>query len=389
MKAQAAKFLLPREVHFGPGSLDAAGDIITRLQCSRVFVVTDRTISRLGLLDRLLDHLKSRKLSVTVFDRTEPEPTVQCVHDASESLRQSGKPDLVVSLGGGSVMDVAKCANVVGMNGGSILDYEDGAKNPRMPRVLLPHVAIPTTAGTGSEATVWAVFIDPERRFKTAIQDTRLISDVAILDYELTTTMPPNVTAATGMDALTHAIEAYVSKAANPLTDAYCRQAIQMCASNLRTAVRDGKNPIARANMLLASFMGGAAFSNSSLGIAHTLAEAIGGYHRIPHGVANAILLPHVMEFNLGSRLQRFGDVARFMEAGKKQTNASKLAGLAVDAVSDLCNDIGVPRRLREMGVRREDLQMVAKIAAAWANLSGNPRRISRKQIEHILDKAY
>jgi alcohol dehydrogenase len=286
-------------------------------------------------------------------------------------------------------MDTAKCANVLAMNGGTLAEYEDGVEEPRHIERLLPHIAIPTTAGTGSEATVWAVFIDPATKRKTAVQDQRLIADVAILDPEVTTTVPPAVTAGTGMDALTHAIEAFVSIHASPLTDALAVEAIGLIARNLRQAVADGADLDARMNMLTASFMAGAAFSNLSCGLVHTLSEVIGGLLRTPHGVTNAILLPWVMEFNLDSRRERFAKVAAVMGQETRDLDLDRASRAAVSVVRSLADDIGLPQSLREIGVQAKDLPQLAGLAIGDADSSGNPESATEQQLVGIYKEAY
>ena len=389
MSPDIAKFIAPGLTYFGAGAASRAADIAERFKARKAFLVTDKGVRKAGLVDVVINTLETAGLTVDVFDRTTPEPMVETVQEASKTLAEAGRVDLIVSVGGGSVMDVAKCADVVASNGGSILDFEDGIENPRKVRCLMPHLAIPTTAGTGSETTFWAVFIDPKRRFKTAIQDERLVADVAILDPEMTITMPPAVTAATGMDALTHAIESFVSVHANPITDALCVQSIKLVAQNLKRAVKDGKDTDARANMLLASYMAGAAFNNSSLGIVHTLAEAIGGYYRISHGITNALMLPGVMRFNSRAVVGKLAMVAQLMGediSGLKKRNAAELAA---GSVADLRKRTGLPGRLREVGVRREDFPALLDIADRWANSSGNPRQVTRRQLEKLYEEVF
>jgi alcohol dehydrogenase class IV len=389
MSLVSDKLVMPRTIFFGPGSIANIADVVAERRAKKLFVVTDAGVRRAGLLDDLLAHLAGTDASVGVFDRTEPEPTVGTVDKASKALDGSGDVDLLVSLGGGSVMDVAKCANVVHMNGGSILDYEDGVERPKRIENLLPHIAVPTTAGTGSEATVWAVFIDSKRRFKTAIQDRKLVADVAILDPDMTRTMPPSVAAATGMDALTHAIEAYVSVHANPMTDCLSSRAISLVSGNLRRAVRSRRDEGARANMLLASLMAGAAFSNSSLGIGHTLAEALGGYYRIPHGVTNALMLHRVMSFNLKANPAKYARIYELMGGRSSGLGTRAAAEKSALSVRRLCRDLGLPSRLRDVGVRESDLDGIVDIADRWANSSGNPRRITRRQIRELYESAF
>lgn len=383
------KLELPKRTRFGPGSLRSIEDDIDLFSAKSVLVISDRGVAEAGLVDRLVNVIEKRTRRIEVFDRTEPEPTVQSVASATAAMRNAGDIDLLISLGGGSVMDTAKCANIVATNGGSILDYEEGKKNKRDIDKLLPHVAIPTTAGTGSEATIWTIFIDPSRKFKTGVQDSRLMPDLVILDPDVTTTMPPRVTAATGMDALTHAIESYVSEYANPFTEALSVESIELIADNLRTAYNDGKDIEARGNMLLASYMAGIAFSNSSCGIVHTLAETLGGFYRIPHGITNSLMLPNVMEFNTSARREKFSKIAGLMGEVVKSAGSQAGALKSVDAVRRLAKDLGLPRKLREVGVRKEDVPTLATMAFPWANVSGNPRKATLEQLRNLYEETF
>jgi len=383
------KLELPRRSHFGAGSIAKVEEAVRLFKARKVFIISDQGVAKAGLIDHLVDVLMKRAKRVAVFDRTEPEPTTKSIENALVALRTAGDVDLLVSLGGGSVMDTAKSANIVATNGGSILDYEEGKESKKNIDKLIPHVAIPTTAGTGSEGTVWAIFIDPKRKFKAGIQDSRLIADMIILDPEVTTTMPPRVTAATGMDALTHAIESFVSVYANPFTDALSAESVKLVANSLRTAYNDGKNIEARGNMLLASYMAGIAFSNSSCGIVHTLAETLGGFYRIPHGITNSLMLPSVMEFNASSRREKLSRIAELMGEDIKGISLQAGAAKAVDAVRKLAEDIELPRTLREVGVKKKDIPTLATMAFPWANVSGNPREVTQDQLRDLYEKTF
>jgi alcohol dehydrogenase len=382
-------FIAPRKTFIGTGSVENLAQVVKGYDAKRVYLVTDKEIVKAKLVASVSEVLAGAEADVSLFDGTEPEPTLSSVDAASDAMRRARDVDLIVSLGGGSVMDVAKCADVVFMNGGSILEFEDGADDSRTILRLLPHVAIPTTAGTGSEATVWAVFIDPKRRFKTAVQSPDLMPNVAILDPMMTVTMPPRVSAGTGMDALTHAIEAFVSSYATPLTESLCAKAIELVAQNLRTAVKAGEVLEARTNMLIASYMAGMAFSNSTLGIVHTLAEAMGGYYRIPHGVTNSLMLPYVMEFNASAALAKFARIAELMGEDTTGLSTERAAELSWHAVRKLSRDTGLPQALRDVGFRKDDLEGLVAIADKWANVSGNPKEISRDEIEMLYLRAY
>jgi alcohol dehydrogenase class IV len=380
---------LPRRVHVGTGSLARLRDALGELSARSVFLVTDAALVRLGLVDELLRALAPGALRVKVFDEIESEPRIACIEGAAAALAAAAPVDALISLGGGSVIDVAKCANVVAGNGGAVTDYEAGAADPRQIATLLPHIAVPTTAGTGSEATAWAVFIDPERGVKNAIFDPRLVAELAILEPGLTVTLPPLVTAGTGMDALTHAIEAYVSVLANPFTKALAATAIKLIARNLTAAVADGHDLAARTDMLQASFLAGAAFSNSSCGLVHTLSEAIGGVYRTPHGITNAVLLPTVMAFNLEAEPAAYAAIATFLAAAAAGSSEREAAESSVVAVRDLATAIGLPCSLAELGVGADAIPALAEAAALWADESGNPRQADQQQLAELYMKVY
>jgi len=370
---------LPQRVEWGPGAMTRVAAAVDALGATEVFVVTDATVAVAGHLERLLAVLPP-SVRATVYDRVEPEPTVAAVGQAAEALSAVKDVDVLVSLGGGSVIDTAKNAGVLALNGDALSDYEDGAEPARAIVRVLPHIAVPTTAGTGSEATAWAVFVDPARRLKNAIYDPRLVPVVAVLDPELTVSVPPAVTAGTGMDALTHAMEAFVSRQANPVSDALALQAVELVALHLRRAVAEGADLEARAGMLLASFLAGAAFSNSSCGLVHTLSETLGGFYRLPHGTTNGVLLAPVMEFNARSCAARSARLGGAL-AGAPDADAGA-------AVRSLAADIGLPRSLAELGVPRGDLSALAEAAFEWANDAGNPRDVTLDQVHGLLERA-
>ena len=370
---------LPQRVEWGAGAVTRVADAVTAVGAAHVFVVSDAAVAQAGHLERLLAVLPA-STRATVYDRVEAEPTTEAVEQAADALGAADDVDALVSLGGGSVIDTAKNAGVLALNGGALRDYEDGADPARAISRVLPNIAVPTTAGTGSEATAWAVFVDPARRLKNAIYDPRLVPVAAILDPALTVSVPPDVTAGTGMDALTHAVEAFVSRLANPATDALALQAVSLAALHLRRAVDESADLEARAGMLLASFLAGAAFSNSSCGLVHTLSEALGGFYRLPHGVTNGVLLAPVMAFNAPSC------AARYARLGTALTG---VAGAdAAEAVRSLAADIRLPRSLGELGVARADLPALTAGAFVWANDSGNPRDVTAEQIHELLEHA-
>ena len=374
---------LPAATWAGAGSLARAADVARDRGARRAFVFTDAGVAGAGHLARLREVLEP-VCDVGVFDACEPEPTTDAIARAAAALATAKHADLIVSLGGGSVIDAAKCALLVACNGGVILDYEDDGSTTLAAEHLLPHLAIPTTAGTGSEATLWAVFVDPQRRCKTAAGDPRLVPAAAILDPQLTISMPPGVTAATGMDALTHAVEAFVSVFATPLTDALAARAIGLVGAHLPRAVDNGGDLAAREAMLYASYLAGAAFSNSSVGIAHSLSEALGGLSHVPHGLANALLLPAVMEFNAAVVPEKMAQVGALLGVAAPGERVA-----AAGAVRALRRRIGLPTRLADAGVARTDLPAAATMAFEWANDSGNPRTVTEQELLELLEASF
>jgi alcohol dehydrogenase len=378
---------MPRQVEWGPGATARAAAATVEIGAAHAFVVADPAVAAAGHLERLLAGLRP-VVRVTAFTAVEPEPTVDAIAGAASALRAADGADLLVSVGGGSAIDTAKGAAVLAFGGGALADYADGAESPRAVAAVPPHIALPTTAGTGSEATAWTVFVDPGARVKDAVFDHRLVPVVAILDPELTVTVPPDVTAGTGMDALTHAVEAFVSRLATPATDALALEAAALAARHLRRAVADGADLEARGGMLLASFLAGVAFSNSSCGLVHTLSEALGGFFRVPHGATNGLLLAPVMAVNAPACRDRFARLAGALTSRREAPVAGGGAEAAVAAVRDLAADIGLPASLADLGVPRDELPAVADAAAEWANESGNPRDVTRDEILTILDQA-
>jgi alcohol dehydrogenase len=380
---------LPATTHVGPGSLERCREAVTACGAARAFVVCDQGVLGAGLVERLLRELDAAGAEAIVFADVEPEPTVDIIGAAAAALAEGGQVDLVVSLGGGSVIDTAKAAMVVALNGGAVTDYEDGAADPRPIEALLPHVCVPTTAGTGSEATGWAMFVDPSRRLKNGLFDARLVSDVVILDASLTTSLPAIPTAGSGMDALTHAIEAAVSVFANPATDALALRAASLIAPALPAAVTAGEDLAARHDLLLASFLAGVAFSNSSCGIAHSLAESLGGFYRIAHGTANALVLPEVMAFNAAPVPAKLAEVARALGVDATGLTHEEAALAAAVAARRLRDGLPLPRALRELGVPQDDLPALAAAAAEVAPESGNPREASEEQLLALLENVW
>jgi alcohol dehydrogenase len=305
-----------------------------------------------------------------VFDKTVPNPTDTNVHDGLEVF-QKNKCDLIVSLGGGSAHDCAKGVGIVATNGGNIRNFEGIDKSKK---AMPPFIAINTTAGTASEMTRFCIITNTSNHVKMAIVDWRVTPNVAINDPLLMAGMPPRLTAATGMDALTHAVEAYVSTIATPVTDACALKAMDLIAKHLRAAVANGGDMVARDNMAYAEYLAGMAFNNASLGHVHAMAHQLGGFYNLPHGVCNAILLPHVQAFNLIAKVDRFVDIAVAMGENVSGLSRRAAADKALEAIKKLSADVGIPSGLKELGVKEQDLKTMAENAQKDACGFTNPR---------------
>jgi alcohol dehydrogenase len=325
------------------------------------FICTDQGIVDAGILDLIVGYQKGDcgVDPVKVYKGTKPNPTDNNVHEGLAVFEKNGC-DLIISLGGGSPHDCGKGIGIVATNGGNIRDYEGVNKSGK---AMPPFIAVNTTAGTASEMTRFCIITDTSRKVKMAIVDWRVTPNVAIDDPLLMVGMPPGLTAATGMDALTHAIEAYVSTIATPVTDACALKAIELIAQYLRAAVANGGDMEARDKMCYAQYLAGMAFNNASLGHVHAMAHQLGGFYDLPHGVCNAILLPHVQRFNMIARMDRFADIAVAMGENIEGLSVRSAADVALEAIQTLSQDIGIPLGLAELGVKEEDLKIMAENA--------------------------
>jgi len=363
-------FQIPTQILFGAGALDRLPDSLPVSSPAKILLVTDRGLRRAGILDQVAAVLEKGGLPFAVFDETEENPSVETVEAATALLRDEAC-DLVMGLGGGSPMDVAKSVAIMAGNPGSIRDYEGTQKIPHPP---LPVVAIPTTAGTGAEVTPFIVITDIVRRFKMTIVCRSAIPALAVVDPALMATMPAPLAAATGMDALTHGIESYVSLLAQPFTEALALHGIRLIGQNLRRGVADRADREAVGNLAIASTMVAAAFSHTRLGNAHALAHPLGGFYNIPHGVANAVLLPHIMAYNAPACPEKMANIAGAMGIDVCGLPAPDGAAAAVEAVRRLMHDIGIPHGLGALGLKEEDIPRLAADAIKSGNIAVNPR---------------
>ncbi len=370
----------------GFGCLGNLGDEITRLKGKKVLLISDPGIKAAGLLDPLVKVLDRTKLSYSVFTEVEPDPKIEVALASHEAAKAFG-PDLIIGLGGGSSLDIAKLTSVMLTNPGPI-DRYFGME--LVPEPGLPLILIPTTAGTGSEMTSICVLSDTRNKVKKGIVSEHLFARVALLDPQLTLGLPPRVTALTGMDALVHAVESYTGVRATVLTDTLNLQAIRMIAANLRKAYANGDNLEARENMLYASSLSGMAFSNTQNGLDHALALAIGGKFHLPHGLLTAFILPWVMEFNFLANPQKFIQIARAFGENTDGLSEVEAARLAVKGIKSLLSDLDISYKLSDYQVPREEIPSLAKAAIGAARLiSNNPRKVTEKEVVEILGKNY
>jgi len=368
----------------GPGSIQGLAGEIKRLKGTKVLIVTDPGLVSTGIVGRVEGLLSEAGIPFSVFDQVEPDPRFEIAADALALIRAE-KADLVIGLGGGSSLDIAKVAAILATNTDPITAYFgiDLVPNPGLKTVL-----IPTTAGTGSEVTPIAILSDHHDKLKKGIVSPYLLPACALLDPELTVGLPPAVTAATGMDALIHAIEAYTSKNATSITDMLAVKAMELIFDNLRLACANGQNLEARTKMFEGSLLAGMAFANAGVTAVHAFAYPIGSEFHIPHGVANTIMIVPVMEFNLMGNLPKFADIADIFGQNTEGLSERQAARLSVEAVRELAEDLGVPARLSVYGVKEEDIPGLAKgVMKVTRLLANNPRVLSLKDAEMIYRK--
>lgn len=377
---QTYGFYIPTVSLMGVGSSKETGEQVKALGGSKALLVTDKGIVATGMADQIKAQVEASGIEVVIFDGSEPNPTDKNVHDGLK-VYQDEKCDTIITLGGGSSHDCGKGIGMVASNGGHIRDCEGVNKTTKpMP----PFVAINTTAGTASEMTRFCIITNTETHVKMAIVDWRCTPNIAINDPVLMVGKPAGLTAATGMDALTHAIEAYVSTIATPITDACAIKAIELVAEYLRPVVANGENLEARDKMAYAEFLAGMAFNNASLGYVHAMAHQLGGFYNLPHGLCNAILLPAVCEFNTIANPQRFADIAVAMGENIEGLNTVEAAQAGIAAIRDLSASIGIPAGLTALDVKEADLSTMAENAQKDACMLTNPRKAKLEEVINI-----
>jgi alcohol dehydrogenase class IV len=383
------------QIMFGRDAVKQLGDIATRLKAKRALIVTDPILDKAGLLERARQPLTAAGLEVAAFTGGEPEPSMKAAIACFE-MAKTFQPDLLVGLGGGSNMDLAKLAATLLKHGGSPRDY---VGDDKIPGPIFPLICVPTTAGTGSEVSAASVVTDTENHIKVGILSNWLRPTAAVVDPLMTLSCPPKVTADSGIDALTHAIEAYtavdnadfplppgersVYQGKHPMGDLCAEKAITLVGKFLRRAVKDGSDLEAREGMALAALLAGLAFSNVGVALVHAMEYPVGGAVHCSHGAGNGLLLPYVMRFNLPAKTEAFAEIAAMLGEPASAENA-------IAAVERLRNDIGVPQRLRDIGVKPEQLRTLAEKAIGIKRiLRVNPRSVTVDDIEGIFKDAY
>lgn len=380
-------FEIPTIIKHGVGAVETLADEARNLGMRRPMIVTDSGIVKAGLLDRAVDPLREADLDYVIFDRVAPNPPIALVDEAA-SIYKSEKCDGVIGFGGGSSMDTAKSVGVVALNGGSILDYEWADPQPIKKRIP-PTICVPTTAGTGSEVTLWAVITDPKRKIKFNVGGTSDIGAwVALIDPELTLDLPAPVTAGTGMDALAHAIECYTCAYAQPLPDSTALLAMEYVGHYLRIAYAQGHNIEARYKMSMAAMLGALSYGTESAGAAHAMSQSAGGVHDVPHGALTARVLGPVMEYNYMGEPVKFARIAQALGEDTRGLSVWQAAEKAVEAVYKLTEDVGIPT-LHDLGFNDVEIPMLAEIAFKDPQTIGNPRDLTQKAYEGIYKRAF
>jgi alcohol dehydrogenase len=382
---QVFGFFTPAVSLHGVGAADEVGVQAKAIGATSVLIVTDAGLFKLGVADKIKAQLEEAGVKATIFPGAEPNPTDKNVADGVKAYRDA-KADGIVSLGGGSSHDAAKGIATVISNGGNIRDYEGLNK---LTKSLPPFLAINTTAGTASELTRFAIITNTDTHVKLAIVDWRLTPTVAINDPLLHAGQPPALTASTGLDALTHAVEAYVSTIANPLTDAAAVKAIELIGEYLRPAVANGQDIEAREKLAYAEYLAGLAFNNASLGYVHAIAHQLGGFYNSAHGVTNAILLPEVSAFNLIAKARRFADIAVALGEDISGLSPVDAGAKGIEAIRKLSKDVGIPANLAAIGAKEADFEILATNALKDVCGLTNPRKATLKDIIGILQAAY
>ena len=380
------EFYAPGKIIFGPGGLSQVGVEAKKLGSIALITLGSSAMRKSGTLDRLIHLLIENNLKYVIYENIPSDPTVETV-DSGTSVARKGGCNLVIALGGGSVMDTGKAISAMVTNEGSVADYQEiEGKGRKLNIKPIPFIAIPTTSGTGSEATRNAVITNTKLGLKKSIRDLCLIPEVALVDPELTLSLPPGITATCGGDALTQCIESYLGKKSQEITDALALHAIGLIGKSLVKAVKDGKNLEARENMAMAALLSGLCLSNSGLGAAHALSHPLGVYYKIPHGLSCAVLLPYVMEYNLPIVTKKLVKIAQSLGEDISLLSETEAAQKAVEKIKEILSQAEIKENLLEWGIKEKDFSQLIKDAKG-GSLNNNPRNTSDEDLIELLCK--
>ena len=385
MMTKVNTFQSPNKIKLGNGAVSHVGKEADKFGAKKALIVTDEGVVKAGLVSGVEESLKAQEIDFGIFDKVEAEPPARIVDECTRVVRDKGY-DIIIGIGGGSSLDVAKGTSIVAANKGKILDY---AGVDLVPRRGLPKILIPTTAGTGSEVTRVLVVSDEAENIKKAIYSDFVLADVAIVDPLLTISMPPTVTADTGMDALVHAIEAYVSVNATPFSDVLAIEAIYLIAENLPAAYAKAENSEARFNMSLAATLAGMAFTSGGLGVVHALSNPLGIEYHLTHGRSNAVMLPYVVDCNKIGSLNKYAHITQTMGENIEGLSAYQAAEKLVTCLNRLLEILNIPRKISAYGVSREDIPKLAEGSMKLSRLFvPNPRNLTEEDVKNIYTSA-
>jgi len=386
IQTQSFSINQPTKIIFGINSVKQLGNVVAGLGGRRVFLVADPGLIKAGIVEQITTILADNKIPFTLYDKVTPEPGLKLA-DQGVKLAKKNKADCVVGVGGGSALDIAKAVSILLTNGGNAEDYL-GLGKIKLPGV--PKIMIPTTAGTGAEVTFTAVFINEKTNSKGGMNGDPLYPDAAILDPALTLSLPPAITAATGIDAFTHALEAFVSTQAHVISDMYAIEAMDLISRNLGPAYANGTNLEARSAMLLGSLLGGKALATAGVGLVHAMAYPLGGMFNTAHGLANAVLLPYVVEYNIIGNPEKFATIAQIMGYDIDGLPSRDAAELAVEAIHQLNADVGIPGSLAALNIPANKIPEMAKIALTVTRpVENNPRKPTEENVIAVYEAAF
>ncbi|MDO5516980.1 MAG: iron-containing alcohol dehydrogenase [Clostridium sp.] len=377
------RFKIPQNIEFGMGSLKKLPEILKESNSDHVLLISDRGLEKIGVVKKIQDIIEAGEIQYTTYLDVIPNPTVDVVNEATALYKECGATS-IVALGGGSSMDVAKAVGVLVNYGGKITDYEG---NFKVPGPIVPMIAIPTTAGTGSEVTASAVITDEERNYKLSVFSYEILPKYAVLDPELIMTAPASIAASCGVDALIHAIEAYISRNASPFSDAMAEKAMELIGGNIRRFVANRNDEEAACAMMAGCNFAGISFAWARLGNVHAMSHPVSAYFHVAHGVANSILLPTVLEYNALADNGRYEVIYNYIRQSNEPLDGFK-PEMLVEEIKKLNADLGIPKTLSEVGVKAEMIEDMAKDAMKSGNIPANPRQSNLKDIIELYKKA-